>query len=369
MERTADYKLKKEMLLSGPKMGTASEQNEEKGFILGWSIVIPVNIILNSGNEEEEHHAIDHGAEGIKTEKHEGWQHEWDSTEAERKPCIDREESKEVSHCVSGAVVEDGDGCPFSAAEDVKPLALCVCQVTGDEWKLLQQHRQVHSKPPLRCGLCPCPGGGSQALKCHAATHVEKEALRCELCGSSLFATDPAEFVPVKPEDPVVKSKACETPLCVPAKSPHHKSGTGRGGAEYTCKECPYTTNSSYNLSCHARTHSGERPFQCPRCARCFRTRSTLNRHRRSRRCRDRGKPSLMPARLAQREKLTLWECGDCEYSTVNGYNFKVHQRIHSDERPYRCNRCESAFRTQSHLYRHERCHQRPASAPGFLGH
>ncbi|KAG7460734.1 hypothetical protein MATL_G00201950 [Megalops atlanticus] len=352
-------------------MNATSEQDEEKEFILGGRILIPVNIILNGGNEEEEYHDIDHGAEGIKIEKHEGWQYEWDSTEAERKPCVDREESKEVSHCVPGAVVEDSGGCPFSAAEDVKPLALCVCGVTGDEWKLLQQDRKVHSKPPLRCGLCPCLGRGSQALKCHAATHVEEEALRCELCGSSLFAADPVEFTPAKPEDPVVKSEACGSPLCVPVKSPtQHKSGVGRGGAEYICNECPYTTNSSYNMSCHARTHSGERPFQCPRCAHCFRTRSSLNRHGRLRRCRGRGRGrgrrSLMPAHLAQREKLTLWECEDCEYATVNSYNFKVHQRIHSDERPYRCGTCERAFRTQSHLYRHERCHQRAASVPAL---
>ncbi|KAG5846379.1 hypothetical protein ANANG_G00114300 [Anguilla anguilla] len=62
--------------------------------------------------------------------------------------------------------------------------------------------------------------------------------------------------------------------------------------------------------------------------------------------------------RPGPKAELRALECADCGYSTPNAYNLKVHRRLHSDERPYRCGSCDSTFRTQSHLYRHERCHR-----------
>ncbi|KAG9344692.1 hypothetical protein JZ751_010378 [Albula glossodonta] len=132
-----------------------------------------------------------------------------------------------------------------------------------------------------------------------------------------------------------------------------------RGGQDFACKECPYTTNNSYNLNCHARTHNGERPYECSDCVCCFRTRSALNRHKRSQTCqRPRGGAAPKPLPRVKAEPQVV-QCSDCKYSTSNAYNMKLHQRIHTDERPYACSKCDAAFRTQSHLYRHERCHRR----------
>nr|XP_054925363.1 zinc finger protein 544-like [Dermacentor andersoni] len=45
------------------------------------------------------------------------------------------------------------------------------------------------------------------------------------------------------------------------------------------CKMCSYATKSSYNMVAHLRTHTGEKPYQCPHCPRAFAHPSNLRSH------------------------------------------------------------------------------------------
>ncbi|XP_010902775.2 zinc finger protein 572 [Esox lucius] len=134
---------------------------------------------------------------------------------------------------------------------------------------------------------------------------------------------------------------------------------------DYYCLECSYRSSNSYNLKLHERTHTDERPYACPKCRASFRTQSHLNRHITHVDCSARlqrvdGQPQKCVVRQRRGEVAEL-RCESCDYSTAQSYNMKVHQRIHTDERPYRCDICDAAFRTSSHLHRHTRNHQRAA--------
>lgn len=50
-----------------------------------------------------------------------------------------------------------------------------------------------------------------------------------------------------------------------------------------------------------------------------------------------------------------LFKCSQCEYSTKYSNHLKIHSRVHSGEKPYRCDHFPAAFSSTSHLKRHQR--------------
>lgn len=93
------------------------------------------------------------------------------------------------------------------------------------------------------------------------------------------------------------------------------------------CMICYKEFAYSNDLRKHLRIHSGERPFQCAHCDQKFRQAGCLKNHI-----------------ACQHGTNTVYTCYYCNKSFPIKERLRLHMRIHSGERPYKCTLCPKEF-------------------------
>ncbi|XP_044278607.1 oocyte zinc finger protein XlCOF6-like isoform X3 [Varanus komodoensis] len=107
----------------------------------------------------------------------------------------------------------------------------------------------------------------------------------------------------------------------------------------YTCTECGKPFNRKIDLTCHQRTHTGEKPYICLECGKGFSHKITLI-------CHERRHTGEKP-----------FHCLQCGKSFSQKIHLTRHQRTHSGEKPYQCLKCEKSFSQKIHLTHHQTTH------------
>ena len=112
---------------------------------------------------------------------------------------------------------------------------------------------------------------------------------------------------------------------------------------EYCCNICSYKSKCENNIITHLLKHSDaqKKRIQCRFCPRVIYNYSWLENH-------ERMHTSERP-----------YKCEKCNFSHAFYSRLKKHMRIHNVERPYKCEECNFSFKTIYSLKRHFLIHSR----------
>ena len=141
---------------------------------------------------------------------------------------------------------------------------------------------------------------------------------------------------------------------------------------KYTCESCPqhyYNKNAYEN---HVAEHKGDPSYSCDKCSKKFYTAFYLQKHGYEHKNKDKRiyctqceyntnkhhYTALMRHMATVHSDERPFKCNSCDTSFKTKLTLKFHERTHTGERPFKCKYCEKAFRTSYHRKTHEDIHE-----------
>ncbi|WAR17436.1 ZN430-like protein [Mya arenaria] len=99
---------------------------------------------------------------------------------------------------------------------------------------------------------------------------------------------------------------------------------------------------SPYLLTRHMRVHTGEQPFKCTQCGKSFNQKYNLQRH---------------IITINKLNRISENQCNLCNRLLPSRSHMILHKRIHTGEKPFKCDICGRQFNRKGNMKTHQITH------------
>lgn len=260
-------------------------------------------------------------------------------------------------HSVSGMLVN----CPFCDTlvkrngltqhikyghNNIKPQCN-ICTKTFANPNNLKRHMMIHSGVRLfECDICFKRFHQKITMQTHRLTHINNQ-LSCSHCVTT-FETKEA-LDEHKESSECSKSRALKVKQEL-MKTLKQEITTNLGKLlGYACSLCKKMFSLESALETHVESTHMIDPSEllCSECGEVLPSKFEMQNH------------ILTHNKIAKPKNIKRFECGICGKACSSQAMLVMHERVHTNERPYPCGLCSLRFKTKTHLRTHQLTHTR----------